>query len=86
MDEEEAYLKRLDGGLFTLQLVDYILLEVCGNSTIKQRAVQIINLRGGSLKTIRDVMREYARNFGEPGQEEQREAEEQHILQLIEKF
>lgn len=86
MDEEESYLKRLEGGLFTLQLIDYILLEVCANTTIKQRVVQITNLRGGSLKTIRNVMREYASNFGEPGQEEQREAEEQHILQLIEKF
>ena len=26
MGEEEIYMKRLDGGLFTLQLVDYIIL------------------------------------------------------------
>lgn len=59
MDEEEAYLKRLEGGLFTLQLIDYIILEVCasGPPTIKQRVTQIINLRGGSLKTIKHVMR-----------------------------
>lgn len=42
-----------------MQLVDYIVLEVCtaGLSSIKQRVIQIINLRGGSLKTIRHVMR-----------------------------
>lgn len=28
-DEEEFYLKRLEAGLFTLQLVDYIMLEIC---------------------------------------------------------
>lgn len=59
MEEEEAYLKRLEGGLFTLQLVDYVLLEVCssGPPTVKQRVIQIINLRGGSLKAIRHIMR-----------------------------
>lgn len=58
-EEERNYLRRLEGGLFTLQLVDYILLEVCtgGPPTIKQRVTQILNLRGGSLKTIRHVMR-----------------------------
>ena len=35
--------------------VDYIILEVCscGASTVKQRVLQILNLRGGSLKTVR---------------------------------
>ena len=58
-EEERNYLRRLEGGLFTLQLVDYIVLEVCtgGPATVKQRVSQIINLRGGSLKTIRHVMR-----------------------------
>nr|CAD7456918.1 unnamed protein product [Timema tahoe] len=58
-EEEVNYLRRLEGGLFTLQLVDYILLEVChgGPSSIKQRITQILNLRGGSFKTIRHVMR-----------------------------
>ncbi|KAJ9573603.1 hypothetical protein L9F63_009019, partial [Diploptera punctata] len=59
-EEERNYLRRLEGGLFTLQLVDYIILEVCtgGPATVKQRVSQIINLRGGSLKTIRHVMRD----------------------------
>uniref|UniRef100_A0A8D8XYS6 Beta-catenin-like protein 1 n=1 Tax=Cacopsylla melanoneura TaxID=428564 RepID=A0A8D8XYS6_9HEMI len=58
-DEDENYLRRLDAGLFTLQLIDYVVLEICaaGVATIKQRVLQIINLRGGSLKTIRHVMR-----------------------------
>lgn len=59
-DEEEGnYLQRLDGGLFTLQLVDFIILEACtgGAPSVKQRVTQILNLRGKSVKTIRHVMR-----------------------------
>lgn len=87
-EEERNYLRRLEGGLFTLQLVDYIILEVCtgGPATVKQRVSQIINLRGGSLKTIRHVMREYAGNLGDAGDSEWRELEQQHILQLVDRF
>ena len=57
--EENFYLRRLEAGLFTLQLIDYIMLEICaaGIPTIKQRVQQILNLRGGSVKTIRNIMR-----------------------------
>lgn len=60
-EEEETdanYLKRLSSGLFTLQLIDYVVLEICSTSeAIKQRVLQILNMRGGSIKTIRHVMR-----------------------------
>jgi len=71
LSEEDIYLKRLDGGLFTLQLVDYIVLEICncGASTVKQRVLQILNLRGGSMKTVRNVVREYAGNLGDEEEE-----------------
>lgn len=87
-DEDAAYLKRLEGGLFTLQLVDYIIVEVCaaGPASIKQRVMQILNLRNGSLKTIRHVMREYAGNLGDEGDKEWRDNEQQHILHLVDKF
>ncbi|XP_071440545.1 beta-catenin-like protein 1 [Hetaerina americana] len=90
-DRDEAnYLQRLESGLFSLQLVDYIILEVCsgggGPPSLKQRVTQILNLRGGSLKTIRHVMREYAGNLGDAGDSDWKEQEQQHILQLIDKF
>ncbi|XP_049801123.1 beta-catenin-like protein 1 [Schistocerca nitens] len=87
-DDDSNYLRRLEGGLFTLQLVDYIILEVCtgGPSSIKQRVTQILNLRGGSVKTIRHVMREYAGNLGDAGDTDWRDVEQQHILQLVDKF
>lgn len=58
-EEETLYLRRLSGGLFTLQLVDHVMLEVCASSlpVIKQRVQQVLALRGGSLKTVRHVMR-----------------------------
>nr|CAG4643111.1 EOG090X03ST [Ilyocryptus agilis] len=88
-DEEEMYLKRLEGGLFTLQLIDYIMMEVCasGAPSIKQRVLHTLNLRGASVKTIREIMREYAGNLGDGNAEsEAKEEEKQHILQLLDKF
>ncbi|CAH1105199.1 unnamed protein product [Psylliodes chrysocephalus] len=87
-EEDTAYLKRLEGGLFTLQLVDYIIVEVCaaGPAAIKQRVMQILNLRGASLKTIKHIMREYAGNLGEEGDKEWRDQEQQHIINLVDKF
>lgn len=88
-DEEANYLKRLSGGLFTLQLIDYILLESAispDGPKIKQRMQQILNLRGSSMKVIKDVMREYAGNLGDAQTPEWREHEKQHVLSLINRF
>ncbi|XP_030374857.1 beta-catenin-like protein 1 [Scaptodrosophila lebanonensis] len=88
-EDEEAennYIKRLTGGLFTLQRIDYILLEVSATSeTVKQRVLQILNLRGASMKTIRSIMREYAGNLGD-GDTDWREQEQSHILSLVDRF
>lgn len=58
-DEDEVYLKRLEGGLFTLQLIDYIILEVSasGAASVKQRVLHTLNLRGSAVQTIREIMR-----------------------------
>ncbi|XP_015919518.1 beta-catenin-like protein 1 [Parasteatoda tepidariorum] len=86
--EEEFYLRRLEGGLFTLQLIDYIMVDICcsGPPSIKQRVLQILNLRGGSIKTIRNVMREYAGNMGDANDAAIREAEQQRLLQFVDRF
>ncbi|XP_064640145.1 beta-catenin-like protein 1 [Lineus longissimus] len=85
---DQFYLRRLDAGLFTLQLIDYIMLETCtsGPSSIKHRMMQILNMRGGSIKTIRSIMREYAANIGDATDLEQREADQNRILSLVDKF
>lgn len=85
--EEANYLKRLSGGLFTLQLVDYIMLEVSATSDVlKQRILQLLTLRNASMKTIRNIMREYAGNLGDAGDSEWRQHEQVHILQLVDRF
>jgi len=88
LSDEEIYLKRLEGGLFCLQQVDYIILEICscGASTVKQRVLQILSLRGGSLKTVRDVVREYAGNLGEEGEEHEKRGEQDYLVSLVDKF
>ncbi|XP_024888874.1 beta-catenin-like protein 1 isoform X2 [Temnothorax curvispinosus] len=85
-DEEESYLRRLDGGLFILQLVDYVLLEVCTGCppAVTQRVRDLLAQR--SLNKIRHIMREYADNLGDAGDTEWKEAEQRRILQLIDKF
>lgn len=66
-DEDEAYIRRLDNGLFSLQLVDYIIAEACasGAASVKQRVQKILTQRNASVTTIRNVIREYAGNLGE---------------------
>jgi len=88
LSDEEIYLKRLDGGLFTLQLVDYIILEICscGASTVKQRVLQILNLRGGTMKTVRNVVREYAGNLGDKEEDHEKKSEQEYLLNLVDKF
>ncbi|XP_024885121.1 beta-catenin-like protein 1, partial [Temnothorax curvispinosus] len=87
-DEEKSYSRKLDGGLFILQLVDYVLLEACTSEdcppAVKERVTRISAQR--SLKTICHIMREYAGNLGDAGDTEWKEAEQQRILQLIDKF
>ncbi|XP_077982087.1 beta-catenin-like protein 1 [Glandiceps talaboti] len=86
--EDEFYLRRLDVGLFTLQLVDYIMIESCnaGIPSIKQRIIQILNLRGGSITAIRNVVREYAGNIGDAKSKDSAEVEKQRLLALVDKF
>jgi len=83
LGEDEIYMKRLDAGLFTLQLVDFIILDIssCGASTVKSRAMQTLNMKGGSSKVLRDVVRKYAANLG-PGSEE----EQEYLMSIVDKF
>ena len=86
-DEDAIYIKRLSGGLFILQLVDYIILEISNSSEqIKQRVIQMLNMRNSSMKIIRNVMREFAGNLGDAGDKEWRDQEEAHIIQLVDRF
>ncbi|XP_058266790.1 beta-catenin-like protein 1 [Hemibagrus wyckioides] len=86
--EDEFYLRRLDAGLFVLQLLSYIMVEVssAGIPQLQQRVHQILNMRGGSVKMVRHIMREYAENIGDGKNEEYRLSEQKRILELLEDF
>ncbi|KAJ4933842.1 hypothetical protein JOQ06_006651 [Pogonophryne albipinna] len=57
--EDDFYIRRLDAGLFVLQLICYIMVEISnsGIAQLQQRVQQILNLRGGSVKVVRHIMR-----------------------------
>uniref|UniRef100_A0A671LGT2 Beta-catenin-like protein 1 n=1 Tax=Sinocyclocheilus anshuiensis TaxID=1608454 RepID=A0A671LGT2_9TELE len=86
--DNEFYLRRLDAGLFVLQLVCYIMVEICnaGVPQLQQRVHQILNLRGGSVKIVRHIMRAYTENIGDGKSEEFKESEQKRILELLENF
>ncbi|XP_039623288.1 beta-catenin-like protein 1 [Polypterus senegalus] len=86
--EDEFYLRRLDAGLFVLQLICYIMVEISNANIpqLQQRVHQILNLRGGSVKIVRHIMREYAENIGDGKSEEFKETEQKRILDLLENF
>lgn len=86
--EDEFYLRRLDAGLFVLQLICYIMVEISnsGISQLQQRVHQILNLRGGSVKVVRHIMREYAESIGDGKTEEFKEAERKRIMDLVDNF
>ncbi|KAF4096295.1 hypothetical protein G5714_022264 [Onychostoma macrolepis] len=86
--DDEFYLRRLDAGLFVLQLLCYIMVEICnaGVPQLQQRIHQILNLRGGSVKIVRHIMREYAENIGDGKSEEFKESEQKRIMELLENF
>jgi hypothetical protein len=47
--------------------VDYIVVDACASAapSVKQRVHQILNQRKASVKTIRNIVREYAGNIGD---------------------
>ncbi|KAI5096143.1 beta-catenin-like protein 1 [Silurus meridionalis] len=86
--EDEFYLRRLDAGLFVLQLICYVMVEIssAGVPQLQQRVHQILNLRGGSVKTVRHIMREHAESIGDGKNEEYRLSEQKRIMELLEEF
>ena len=78
--------------------VDYIVVEasVSGEASVKQRVHQILNQRKASIKTIRNIVREYAGNIGDQATAdpdaneaevaEAREQERQYLTNLVDKF
>jgi len=64
-NEEDAwYLRRLDGGLYTLQTVDYILAWiVMEDDGIRTHALQMLNRRNVSFKDVVSTLRIFSDNI-----------------------
>ncbi|KAF9075754.1 DUF1716-domain-containing protein [Rhodocollybia butyracea] len=62
-DEDAWYLQRLDGGLFTLQTVDYILAWIAmEDDGIRSHLLQMLNRKNQSLQDIVKTLRIYHNN------------------------
>ncbi|KAK0453697.1 Catenin-beta-like protein [Armillaria borealis] len=75
MDEDSLYLRRLSGGLYTLQIVDYILAWiVMEDDGIRTHALQMLARRNQSLENIVETLRLYHDNVdnesGEPSEDQ----------------
>uniref|UniRef100_A0A914XS68 Beta-catenin-like protein 1 n=1 Tax=Plectus sambesii TaxID=2011161 RepID=A0A914XS68_9BILA len=73
---DQQYVDKLDGGLFTLQLVALVLAEVCinGAHSCRDRASKLLNMKGGSLNQVKDVLIEYMDNLGPEATKEKERA------------
>eukprot|EP01125_Pyxidicula_operculata_P011017 TRINITY_DN360_c10_g3_i2.p1 TRINITY_DN360_c10_g3~~TRINITY_DN360_c10_g3_i2.p1 ORF type:complete len:457 (+),score=127.17 TRINITY_DN360_c10_g3_i2:308-1678(+) len=82
--EDSHFLQRLDAGLFTLQLVDYVIAQLCNaNSNVKEKVRQLLNIQGSSFGEVKKILEEYSKNIGDSNtSEEQVEREKSRLLTL----
>jgi beta-catenin-like protein 1 len=65
-EEDTWYLRRLDGGMFTLQTVDYILGWICmEDDGVREHVELLLTRKGKSLKDIVRILKEYRENVGD---------------------
>jgi beta-catenin-like protein 1 len=82
-DEEEFYLQRLDAGLFTLQLVDFVIAIICNaDPKIKENVQRLLKLQNSSFNDVKEILHEYANNLGSAVTEEQTRQEKERIIKL----
>ena len=70
-DEEDIYLRQLDGGLFTLQMIDAIIgcliyfVDIQIRETLFRKLKQYLSLKNSSLEKIFSVLHVYAKHLGD---------------------
>ncbi|KAF8913939.1 Catenin-beta-like protein [Gymnopilus junonius] len=79
--EDSYYIRRLDGGLFTLQTVDYILAWlVMEDDGIRSHASRMLDRRGHSLKDIVQTLQQYHEHVGDDSPETEATVSQKEIL------
>jgi beta-catenin-like protein 1 len=89
--ESENYLRLLEHGLFALQSICYIILDISGNgpSGISKRLGRLLNLRNEPKANVVDVVKTYWKNLGEERLNMDKsvfQEEQERIEGLIDKF
>ena len=81
-----TFLRRLEAGLFKLQLIDYIITELClsGVPSIRGRVITILGQRGGALVDVVNIMKEYVEGLGEENEDEK--TEKKRLVELLKNF
>lgn len=84
MDEEEIYNRKLESGLYSLQLIAVILghLWTSDHSGIKGRIELLLKQQKLTRKDVRDILQEYHDNIGDLDGPEEKE----RLQTKIEKF
>ena len=88
VDETEAYLRRLDAGLFTLQLVDYVMAELylCSTPAVRTRIQTLLSQQRDTLASVRMLLSEYVESMGDEDSSDVVKQEQQRLNELISKL
>ncbi|EJD01453.1 DUF1716-domain-containing protein [Fomitiporia mediterranea MF3/22] len=69
VEEDRWYLRRLEGGLYTLQTVDYVLAWVCmEDDGARTHAQQMLKRKGRTLQDVVSVLKVFRDNVDEEGE------------------
>lgn len=86
--EEELMLKRLEGGLLPLQVLDVIILDVCVNGapTIIGRVLHLLKIRSAPVAAIVRIAQDYVDNLGDDTVGSLTATERSRVFELIRNF
>ncbi|KAK4409464.1 Beta-catenin-like protein 1 [Sesamum angolense] len=88
IDDEEKYNRKLDSGLYTLQLIAVILghLWTSEHSRMKARIELLLKQHKLTKKDVKDILQEYHDNIGDLDGPEEKERAQSKILKFISAF
>ncbi|KAE8659338.1 hypothetical protein F3Y22_tig00116962pilonHSYRG00091 [Hibiscus syriacus] len=88
MDEEEKYNRKLECGLYTLQLIAVILGDLwCSeHSQMKARIELLLKQQKLTKNDIKDILQEYHDNIGDLDGAEEKERAQARIQRIISSF
>ncbi|KAL0396199.1 UNVERIFIED_CONTAM: hypothetical protein Scaly_0068300 [Sesamum calycinum] len=88
IDEEEKYNRKLDSGLYTLQLIAVILghLWTSEHSRMRARIELLLKQHKLTKKDVKDILQEYHDNIGDLDGPEEKERAQSKILKFISAF